>query len=71
MNITRSGPPFVPKGRILCGNCRGTGSDGFDIMPDSFPCEACNGKGSVEVDPNAKTYTWSEFMKLTEKKSNE
>lgn len=60
--VSRSTPKTYPSDLIECGNCRGTGLDGFGIMPDSFECSACIGKGYHKIDPNAKVYTFSEFM---------
>ena len=69
MKVTRSEPKEVPSGYIECGDCRGTGLDGFGIMPDSFTCEACEGRGTHKIDPNAK---WIPFTELIEslKKEN-
>lgn len=61
--VSRSTPKVYPKDLVECGNCRGTGLDGFGIMPDSFECEGCKGRGYFKVDPNAKYMTWSELMK--------
>ena len=60
--VSRSAPKTYPPKLIECGNCRGTGLDGFGIMPDSFECEGCNGRGYYKIDPNAVSMTLSEFM---------
>lgn len=52
-----------PSGWYTCGNCRGTGDDGFGIMPDGAPCEACYGKGRVKPDPNAVSISLEELVK--------
>ena len=62
--ISRSVMPTARSGRMTCGNCRGTGLDGFGIMPDSIECEGCNGRGSIEIDPNAKVMTLEEVIKF-------
>lgn len=59
--VSRSTPKTYSSNYIECGNCRGTGLDGFGIMPDSFECEACGGKGSHKIDPNAKYVSLSEL----------
>lgn len=63
ISVTRSMPKTYTSNRVECGNCRGTGSDGFNIMPDSFECEACHGKGYLVIDPNAKYVTLEELAK--------
>jgi DnaJ-class molecular chaperone len=65
--VSRSTPKTCPSDRVECGNCRGTGLDGFGIMPDSFTCEACDGRGSYKIDPNAKYMTLSELMEKYKK----
>lgn len=62
IKVTRSSIPTPPKEYLTCGNCRGTGQDGFGIMPDSFECEACSGKGYCKIDPNAQYITLSELI---------
>lgn len=61
--VSRSVPKTYPPELIECGNCRGTGWDGFGLMPDSFECGACNGKGCHKIDKNAKIMKLSDFMK--------
>lgn len=63
MNFSRSEPKIYPSDRIECGNCRGTGLDGFGIMPDSFTCDACDGKGSHKIDPDEKWVPLTDFLK--------
>lgn len=63
MKVIRSEPGKYPVDYIECGNCRGTGLDGFGIRRASFPCEACDGRGSHKIDPNAKTMSFSEAIK--------
>jgi len=56
---------------FFCGNCHGTGDEGFGIMPDSAgDCEACDGRGYIKVDPNAKTMTLSEALAFAERTNN-
>lgn len=63
IEITRSQIPQPPQETFTCGNCRGIGQDGFGLMPDSFECEGCNGRGYVRLDPNAISMTLAEFYK--------
>jgi hypothetical protein len=61
--VSRSTPKLYPPEQVECGNCHGTGLDGFGIMPDSFKCEACDGFGFYNIDPNAKYIPLSEILK--------
>jgi hypothetical protein len=45
----------------MCGNCHGTGQEGFGLS-DWGQCEACKGRGSHWIDPNARRYTLKEFL---------
>lgn len=60
--ISRSRPKNYTSSCIECGNCRGTGLDGFGIMPDSFKCEGCNDRGYYKIDPNTKSMSLKEII---------
>jgi hypothetical protein len=52
----------------FCGNCHGTGDEGFGMMPDSEgDCTACDSRGYVTIDPNAKYVSLSELAKRYKK----
>jgi DnaJ-class molecular chaperone len=62
--VSRSAPMIPRPDTAFCGNCHGTGDEGFGIMPDSAgDCEACDGRGYIKIDPNAKWVTLSEAMR--------
>jgi DnaJ-class molecular chaperone len=67
--ISRSTPRTYSSEYATCGNCHGTGDDGFGLMADGAPCEACDGRGSHKIDPNAKYIPFSEFLRLHDERS--
>lgn len=62
--VSRSSPMIPRADTAFCGNCHGTGDEGFGIMPDSSgDCDACEGRGYTKIDPNAKYVSLNEIFK--------
>jgi len=67
--VSRSEPQVLRENYATCGNCHGTGQSDFGLGASwGGECDCCEGRGSVYLDPNRKTYSFNEFFKMIEDK---